>query len=58
MKYDQFLDAKALGLCLMDAGHFPTENVVCPVLAEYLRSSFPGLEVLESKRHREVFDCL
>lgn len=58
VKYDQFLDAKALGLCLMDAGHFPTENVVCPVLAEYLRSSFPGLEVLESKRHREVFDCL
>lgn len=58
VKYDQFLDAKALGLCLIDAGHFPTENVVCPVLAEYLRKSFPGLEVLVSKCHREVFDCL
>ena len=58
VKYDQFLDAKALGLCLMDAGHFPTENVVCPVLAEYLRERFPGLEVVVSRRHREVFDCL
>jgi len=58
VKYDQFLDAKALGLCLMDAGHFPTENVVCPVLAEYLRGRFPGLEVVVSCRHREVFDCV
>lgn len=58
VKYDQFLDAKALGLMLLDAGHFPTENVVCPVLAEYLRKRFPGVEVLESRRHREVFDCL
>lgn len=58
VKYDQFLDARALGLCLMDAGHFPTENVVCPALAEYLREHFPGVEVVLSRRHREVFDCL
>lgn len=58
VKYDQFLDAKALGLMLLDAGHFPTENVVCPVLAGYLRKRFPGVEVLESQRHREVFDCI
>lgn len=58
VKYDQFLDAKAIGLCLMDAGHFPTENVVCPVLADYLRGCFPGVEVAVSRRHREVFDCV
>lgn len=58
VKYDQFLDARALGLSLVDAGHFPTENVVCPVLAEYLRKRFPGVEVLESQRHREVFACV
>ena len=58
VKYDQFLDAKALGLMLLDAGHFPTENVVCPVLADYLRRRFPGVEVVDSRRHREVFDCL
>ena len=58
VKYDQYLDARALGLCLMDAGHFPTENVVCPVLAEYLRQRFPGMEVAVSRCHREVFDCV
>lgn len=58
VKYDQFLDARALGLMLLDAGHFPTENVVCPVLAEYLRRRFPGVETAVSRRHREVFDCL
>lgn len=56
VKYDQFLDAKALGLMLLDAGHFPTENVVCPVLAEYLRGRFPGVEAVVSLRHREVFE--
>lgn len=54
IKYDQFLDAKALGLSLIDAGHFPTEDVVCPVLVQYLQERFPGLEVCKSRAHREV----
>lgn len=58
VKYDQFLDAKALGLCLMDAGHFPTENVVCPELARFLRGRFPNLPVWLSARHGEVFSAL
>lgn len=58
VKYDGFLDAKALGLNLIDAGHFPTENVVCPVLAGWLKKGFPELEVLLSRRHHEVFSYL
>ena len=54
VKYNQFLDAAELGMNLIDAGHFPTENVVCPVLAETIRSRFPELEVVISRRHREV----
>ena len=46
VKYDVFLRAKELGLNLIDAGHFNTENVVIPVLAEWLRGAFPGLRVL------------
>ena len=30
VKYNGFLDAKALGVNLIDAGHYPTEQVVCP----------------------------
>ena len=55
VKYDQFLEAKALGINLIDAGHFPTENVVCPVLASWIREDHPELEVVISRRHRQVY---
>jgi len=55
LKYNQFLDAKASGLNLMDAGHFPTENVVCVPLARRLAKAFPEAEVFVSEVHREVY---
>ena len=58
VKYDGFLDAKALGLNLIDAGHFPTEDVVCPVLRDWLTARFPEVKVAVSKVHREVFSYL
>ena len=54
VSYHEFMDAQAMGLTLVDAGHFPTEDVVCPVLVEYLREKFPGLAVEKSASHREV----
>ncbi len=57
VKYDSFLDAKALGLNLIDAGHYPTENLVCPVLVDWLKTGFPQVEVLLSA-HKEVFNYL
>lgn len=54
VKYDQFLDAKALGLNLIDAGHYPTEDVVCPVLIRWLEERFPSLTIVKSASHREV----
>lgn len=58
VKYHHFLDAKALGLNLVDAGHFPTENVVCPVLQGWLAKAFPQVYVAVSQRHTEVFSYL
>lgn len=58
VKYHQFLEARALGINLIDAGHFATENVICPVLSDWMRRGFPGTEVLQSRRHQEVFSCL
>ena len=54
VKYNQFLDAAALRLTLVDAGHFPTEDVVCPALARHLSERFPELAVRKSASHREV----
>lgn len=58
VKYNGFLDAKALGVNLIDAGHYPTEQVVVPVLAKWLTSGFPKVEVLVTQRHKEAFSYL
>lgn len=55
VKYNQFWDARDLGLNLIDAGHFYTENPVVSVLAEKIAAAFPGVEVRISESHR---DCM
>ncbi len=54
VKYDVFLTAKELGMNLVDADHFCTENTVVPVLAGYLQESFPSVSVNISTRHGQT----
>ena len=54
-KYNDFWDAKDLGLNLIDAGHFYTENPVVAVLAEKIAAAFPDIQVKISETHR---DCM
>ncbi|MGM9661872.1 MAG: Nif3-like dinuclear metal center hexameric protein [Oscillospiraceae bacterium] len=54
LKYNDFLDTE--GLNLIDAGHFPTENVICPVIAQRLGRLFPELTIVTSASHREALD--
>ena len=54
VKYNQFRTAYELGLNLIDAGHFYTENPVMPVVAEKLRADFPGVEVIFSEKHDDA----
>lgn len=51
VKHHQFLLANELGMNLVDAGHFSTENVVVPVLVERIFAAFPELDVVVSARH-------
>ncbi len=55
VKYNQFWDAQDLGLNLIDAGHFATENPVVAVLAEKLQAQFPKIQVKISQTHA---DCM
>lgn len=55
VKYNQFWDAQDLGLNLIDAGHFPTENPVVPLLAKKIAAQFPEVTVFLSETHR---DCM
>ncbi len=52
-KYNDFWDAIDLGLNLIDAGHFHTENPVCYYLQRKLREKFPELQVEISKTHAD-----
>lgn len=55
IKYNAFADAKALGITLVDAGHYETERPVCDYLATQLRAAFPAVEVFVSKNQS---DCI
>lgn len=55
VKYNQFWDAQSLGINLIDAGHFYTENPVCVYLAQQLRQAFPEVTVAMSAWH---MDCM
>ena len=54
VKYDRFLAAKELGVNLIDADHFCTENVIIPVLCEKLRARFPALAFTVSRVHAQT----
>ncbi len=58
VKYDVFLDAGAIGMNLIDAGHFPTENVVCPAIIKWLQEGFPDLKVMLSGAHTDAIQFL
>lgn len=52
LRYNDFLDTQ--GLNLIDAGHFPTENVVCPAIKVYLEEHFPEIKTVISASHRDA----
>lgn len=55
IKYNQFRTAFELGLNLIDAGHFHTENPTMPILARKLQAAFPEVRVVFSANHT---DCM
>ena len=53
IKYNQFWDAKTLGINLIDAGHFFTENPVCKMLQLQFSEKFPDIIVKISETHED-----
>ncbi len=52
VKYDRMLYAKEANITLVDAGHFNTEDVVCPSVCKLL-SKFTDIIVTKSKTHTD-----
>ena len=58
LKHDIYLEAKDRGINLVDAGHHSTEALICPVLADWLRESFPEVAVEVTCHLEEVFNAV
>lgn len=48
IKHHEAQLAQELGINLIDAGHFETENIICSFMTEFLESRFSGLNVIPS----------
>ncbi len=49
LSYHDFLDTTQINL--IDAGHFPTEQVIVPQLVSRMQSAFPTVTILKSTAH-------
>lgn len=54
IKHHQWIDGAELNLNLIEGGHFATENVVTPVLADLLRCEYPEVDVCLSRRQEGI----
>ena len=54
IKYHQFQRAEELGINLIDADHFCTENPIIPILRDKLSKKFPDIEFMVSRKHRAI----
>lgn len=54
IKYDQFLEAREIGLNLIDADHFCTENVIIPRLLYWVSEKFPEVQTSISASHGQT----
>jgi dinuclear metal center YbgI/SA1388 family protein len=55
IKYHTALDAVEMGLCIIDAGHFATENLIVGKLKATLENRFADVEIVCSKMGRDPF---
>ena len=54
-KHSQAIEAGVMGLAVITAGHFETENPVLRPLVEYLKASTSGVEFIVSRQNTPVF---
>lgn len=54
IKYDQFLLAKEIDINLFDVGHYNSENIITPVLVNYIQEMVPEVKVYLTTVHEQV----
>lgn len=54
VKHDVFVDAHNRGVCVIDAGHFHTENIFFDWLCNKLTDKFPSLNICNAKANKDI----
>jgi putative NIF3 family GTP cyclohydrolase 1 type 2 len=57
IKYHTAVEALEDGLCIIDAGHFETERIIVPKIAEIIKDRFPKLDVIADNEVISPFRC-
>ena len=55
VKYHEMIDAAELGICMIDAGHYPTEICALEIFEDILKDT--GLEIIKSE-NKDIFKFL
>lgn len=55
MKYHNTIDNTESGICIIDAGHYPTETIVMDIFADILKNT--GLKIIKSK-NKDIFQFI
>lgn len=54
VKHDQWIGASNIGLTMLDAGHFHTENIILEYLLEKIKLQFPEIDIEIAKSNKDV----
>lgn len=58
VKHDVFIDGGNMGVSVIDAGHFYTENIFCEFIANELKNKFSGLRVEIAASNRDIVEVI
>ena len=58
VKHDVFIDGENMGVSVIDAGHFYTENIFCEFIAGELKNKFSDLRVEIAVSNRDIVEVI
>lgn len=58
VKHDVFIDGENMGISVIDAGHFYTENIFCEFIAGELKNKFSDLRVEIAVSNRDIVEVI
>lgn len=58
VKHDVFIDGENMGISVIDAGHFYTENIFCEFIANELKNKFSDLRVEIAVSNRDIVEVI